>query len=283
MLSGGSSRRFGGADKTVADVAGRPLLVRALRAVRHADRVILVGPPPPPGALAAAGIPAERLSVTREDPPGGGPVAALATAMPLVTTEDVVVLAADMPFAERLPNALLRYLRRAANVDAAVAVDSVGRDQYLAASYRSVGLRGALPSPEEATGRPFRAVVDRLHVVRVPGDSLPPGSLVDVDTADDLAAAREAAGRRGENMVERWTRVLAGELGISEEVDRDLLLDIARTAAHSVARPAAPLTTFLIGVAAGRAASVAEGTQSAADIVRELAASWEQGDEPDGQ
>jgi len=34
---------------------------------------------------------------------------------------------------------------------------------------------------------------------------------------------------------------------------RPLLLDLARDAAHSVMRPAAPVTTFLVGYAAGRA------------------------------
>jgi len=37
------------------------------------------------------------------------------------------------------------------------------------------------------------------------------------------------------------------------EVDVTALLDLARDAAHGVARPSAPLTTFLVGLAAGRA------------------------------
>jgi hypothetical protein len=37
------------------------------------------------------------------------------------------------------------------------------------------------------------------------------------------------------------------------EVDITALLDLARDAAHGVARPSAPLTTFLVGLAAGRA------------------------------
>ena len=39
----------------------------------------------------------------------------------------------------------------------------------------------------------------------------------------------------------------------SGEVDVTALLDLARDAAHGVARPSAPLTTFLVGLAAGRA------------------------------
>ena len=39
------------------------------------------------------------------------------------------------------------------------------------------------------------------------------------------------------------------------------LLDLARDAAHEVERPAAPLTTFLVGVAVGRGATL-EGAAS---------------------
>jgi Domain of unknown function (DUF6457) len=48
------------------------------------------------------------------------------------------------------------------------------------------------------------------------------------------------------------------DLGALGEVAplRTELLDVARDAAHGVARPAAPLTTFLLGVAVGRGASV---------------------------
>lgn len=55
----------------------------------------------------------------------------------------------------------------------------------------------------------------------------------------------------------------------ADAVPVTLLLDLARDAAHGVARPAAPLTTFLAGLAAGRAGG------SAADVensVRRLTA-----------
>jgi hypothetical protein len=44
--------------------------------------------------------------------------------------------------------------------------------------------------------------------------------------------------------LERWVDELATALGLDPgAVDRDLLLDLARDAAHGVARPAAPHTT----------------------------------------
>ena len=41
------------------------------------------------------------------------------------------------------------------------------------------------------------------------------------------------------------------------------MLDLARDAAHEIERPAAPLTTFLVGVAVGRGATL-EGAASTA-------------------
>ena len=53
--------------------------------------------------------------------------------------------------------------------------------------------------------------------------------------------------------LDTWIRAAADELGLPGEVPADDLLDLARVTAHGVARPAAPLSTFLVGLAAGRA------------------------------
>lgn len=54
--------------------------------------------------------------------------------------------------------------------------------------------------------------------------------------------------------VEAWLERIVPELGVDAAlVDEALILDLARDAAHGIARPAAPLTTYLLGLAAGRA------------------------------
>ena len=59
------------------------------------------------------------------------------------------------------------------------------------------------------------------------------------------------------NLLDEWTRQAMDALGLDGEmVARDLVLDVAREVAHGVARPAAPLTTYLLGVAVGRGTSV---------------------------
>ncbi len=50
----------------------------------------------------------------------------------------------------------------------------------------------------------------------------------------------------------QWVDAARAELGLADEVDLALVLDLARVAAHAVERPAAPLTTYLLGLAAAR-------------------------------
>lgn len=58
-----------------------------------------------------------------------------------------------------------------------------------------------------------------------------------------------------------WARDLATVLGLDVEVgaghaiDVERVLDLAGSIAHAVMRPAAPLTAYIVGYAAGRAAS----------------------------
>lgn len=69
-----------------------------------------------------------------------------------------------------------------------------------------------------------------------------------------------------------WLARLSAELdldldegGLSED-DLRTVLDLARDAAHHVQRPAAPLTTFLVGVAVGRGAALSTTAARAATL-----------------
>lgn len=76
------------------------------------------------------------------------------------------------------------------------------------------------------------------------------------------------------NALEAWVHELADVLGVDPAaVDVTALLDLARDAAHGVARPAAPLTTFLVGLAAGRGGGSPEAVAGAAGIARDALAS----------
>lgn len=73
--------------------------------------------------------------------------------------------------------------------------------------------------------------------------------------------------------LEEWLTKVRAELDVpADALDTDLLLGLAGEAAHAVVRPAAPLTTFLVGVAVGRGVPLPE----AAKRVKALVASWPQ-------
>ena len=60
-------------------------------------------------------------------------------------------------------------------------------------------------------------------------------------------------------------------LELDLDVDNRLVLDVAREAAHLVERPAAPISTFLLGYAAARAGGSREDVQRLAERVVEVA------------
>jgi hypothetical protein len=77
--------------------------------------------------------------------------------------------------------------------------------------------------------------------------------------------------------LQEWAAVVCAGLGLDAAVaDSATVLDLARDVAHGVARPAAPLTAYLVGVAVGRGLSLPE----AAGRVSALAAGWQAADEP---
>jgi Domain of unknown function (DUF6457) len=65
---------------------------------------------------------------------------------------------------------------------------------------------------------------------------------------------------------DQWLRAVWAELRVSAAVVADprVLLDVARGVAHSVLRSAAPLTTYVVGVAVGLA--LASGGDVAAAV-----------------
>jgi Domain of unknown function (DUF6457) len=77
------------------------------------------------------------------------------------------------------------------------------------------------------------------------------------------------------NVLDEFIRTTSRALGLDESaVDRDLILELTKDVAHSVARPAAPLAAFLVGMAAGKAGGGADDVRQAATKVAALAAGY---------
>lgn len=259
LLTGGASRRLG-RDKATTHVGGARLLDRLVGMIPESIPIVLVGPP-------VADLP-RSVQVAREDPPGSGPLAGIGAGLAHVETPLVGVLAADMPFAVPLVQEALAALATGTTggVEAVVPVDLDGHRQPLCAAYRTEALDNALAGLGPPADRPVRAL---LPVLRVMEWAVPAAALADVDTPEGLADARLRAAEEGSEMQE-WVSAVSHALGIDVPVDIDAVLDVARDAAHGVERPAAPVTTFLMGVAV---AGGADPKQVAATIA-ELAAGW---------
>ncbi|MBD0423638.1 molybdenum cofactor guanylyltransferase [Streptomyces sp. TRM S81-3] len=264
VLAGGAARRLGGADKPGVRVGGRALLDRVLAACAGARTTVVVADPRPT---------ARPVTWAREDPPGGGPLAALAAGLRHTTAEHVVVVSADLPFldartVERLLSALV-----AEAAEGALLIDAEGRDQPLVAAYRASAVRRELAAltgdRAGPAGLPLRRLTAGLRLTRVHG----PVAAFDCDTWDDIATARARIREHG-HVLDEWISAAKDELGIDLDVDTGVLLDLARDAAHGVARPAAPLTTFLVGYAAARAGGGPEAVAEAARKAAALAQRW---------
>ncbi|WP_433265334.1 molybdenum cofactor guanylyltransferase [Micromonospora vinacea] len=206
VLAGGAARRMGGVDKPALPVGGRPMRDRVLAAVTDATPRVLVG--------AADAVPAGVL-VVREDPPGGGPVAAAAAGLALLDpdTSLVALLAADLPLLTGAAiGDLLNHLdgetpdidpargglggeRRP---DGACFVDGDGRRQSLCGVWRVAALRAAVDRLTverggSLAGAPVRALLAGLVVREVAWSGEGPPPWFDCDTDEDVRRAEEWA------------------------------------------------------------------------------------------
>lgn len=75
-----------------------------------------------------------------------------------------------------------------------------------------------------------------------------------------------------------WVTAVARELGL-RDVDAiaavDTVLDLTADVAHGVSRPGAPVTAFLLGIAAGRADEPDEAVTVLSRKVSALAEAWD--------
>ena len=186
VLAGGAGRRLGGVDKAEIRVGETTLLTRAMEAVRGASRCVVVGPP--------RSLPSGVVRVL-ENPPGGGPVAAIGAGLAEVREALVVVLACDMPFVDaELVERLVRAgqpssgsASQTQRSDGVLVVDEKGERQPLAAAYRTTSLRAAVSGLGATSGAAMQQVTAGLSLVEL---TAAPHTTLDCDTWEGVARSR---------------------------------------------------------------------------------------------
>jgi molybdopterin-guanine dinucleotide biosynthesis protein A len=191
LLAGGRATRVGGAAKPLFEVGGRTLLSAAVAAATDAGArpVTVVAP-----------VLDEALPVTwvREDPPFGGPAAAVVAALDSWPAEAdpawTLLLACDLPGAREAVRRLVGDLPLLpADSDGVCLGDGASRPQWLSGVYRTGALRQAASAlPQRGRDQPVRALVEELAVAVI---SAPDDLTRDVDTWEDLEEARARADR----------------------------------------------------------------------------------------
>jgi hypothetical protein len=114
-----------------------------------------------------------------------------------------------------------------------------------------------------------------LSTLSMVGVTVNPDQVIDFDTWQDVA--REVKGRDAmDQITQMWMTRVATLLNVgSHEILTSELLDLTREVAHGVERKSAPLTTFLLGYAAGKESLNPEEVRKLIESVSNAVAEWQ--------
>ena len=185
ILAGGQARRLGGTDKSALMVGTRSILDRQLSLLRGLTPHILLV------ANEASHVRAANVPVVVDRIAGAGSLGGLYTALMEAPTEQVLVIACDMPF---LTTSFLAHLAaRGVDVDVALPCDVRGRHPLCASYARRIAghLHACIMAGNLRVGD---ALMD-LAVRELGPDELAPFNrdgrlLLNINTPDDYPRAR---------------------------------------------------------------------------------------------
>jgi molybdopterin-guanine dinucleotide biosynthesis protein A len=173
--------------------------------------------------------------------PDTGPAAGVWSGLQKVESEYVLLLAGDQPFLGEYVSKLCENSQ--GDGCWLMTADKIG--QPLASCVRVSVLKNLL---EESKGvnASLRVLLGTMDLLAI---EVSDDVVQDLDTWSDVAKVMRERG----SMTDAWLKNIADKLKVDHEIlDIDKVLDLTREVAHNIERKAAPLTTFLLGYAAGK-------------------------------
>ncbi len=263
VVAGGKASRMGGLDKAMLPLglSGKTLLEDIIKSCP--GKVFIVGYPRDIETDSK-----EQVSWVADMNPDGGPAAGLWSGLVSVTSEYVFISAADQTLSSNTVSALISA---ASGNDGAWAIRSDGSGQPLCACVRTDLLRELLMSTQGVNQSPLRL----LSTLKMVGVNVNPDQVVDFDTWQDVAKAIKGS-ESMDQITQMWMTRVATLLDVDpHEVLTSELLDLTREVAHGVERKSAPLTTFLLGYAAGKDSLKPEEVRKLIETVSNAVAEWQ--------
>jgi molybdopterin-guanine dinucleotide biosynthesis protein A len=263
IVAGGSATRMGGADKAMLPLGlgGNALIADVIQSCP--GKVFIVGYPREIGTVTN-----ELVTWVADLNPGGGPAAGIWSGITQVSSEYVFISAADQTLSSETVGNLIAA---ATGNDGAWAIRSDGSGQPLCACVRTELLRELLASTQGVNQSPLR-LLSNLEMV---GVNVNPNQVVDFDTWQDVAKAVKGSDAM-DQITQMWMARIANLLNVdSHDVLTSELLDLTRDVAHGVERKSAPLTTFLLGYAAGKDSLTPDEVRKLIETVSHAVAEWQ--------
>jgi molybdopterin-guanine dinucleotide biosynthesis protein A len=262
IVAGGKATRMGGLDKAMLPLglSGKTLLEDIIKSCP--GKVYVVGNP------REIGIDGAEVTWVPDLNPDGGPAAGLWSGLISVTSEYVFISAADQTLSSETVSTLISA---ALGSDGAWAIRSDGSGQPLCACVRTDLLRELLAPTQGINQSPLRL----LSSLKMVGVEVNPDQVVDFDTWQDVAKAVKGS-EAMDQITQMWMARVATLLNVDQhDVLISELLDLTREVAHGVERKSAPLTTFLLGYAAGKDSLKPQEVHKLIEAVSNAVAEWQ--------
>lgn len=263
IVAGGSASRMGGVDKAMLPLglSGETLLEDIIKSCP--GKVFIVGYP-----RKIATQSNDQVTWVADLNPGGGPAAGIWSGLASITSEYVFISAADQTLSAETVSKLIKS---ANGSDGAWAIRSDGGGQPLCACVRTGVLRELLAPTLGINQSPLRL----LSSLKMIGVNVNPDQVIDFDTWQDVAKAVNGS-EAMDQITQMWLARVATLLEVDQhEVLTSELLDLTREVAHGVERKSAPLTTFLLGYAAGKDALSPDEVRKLIETVSNAVAEWQ--------